>query len=95
MPRRFIDVGEWDPLHFIFDIGSQKNVILAKVIKRLKLPLVPHAKLYTINWLSHEWHINVNQQCHLSYGINPFKYEVLYDVSPLKVCDVILSKNYR
>jgi hypothetical protein len=30
----------------------------------------------------------------LSYDINPFKDEVLCDVSPLKVCNVILGQPY-
>jgi hypothetical protein len=30
----------------------------------------------------------------LSYGIKPFKNEVLCDVSPLEVCDVILGQPY-
>ena len=30
----------------------------------------------------------------MSYGIQPFKGEVLCDVSPLDVCDVILGQKY-
>jgi hypothetical protein len=33
-------------------------------------------------------------KCCLSYDINPFKDEVLCDVSPLEVCDVILGQPY-
>jgi hypothetical protein len=40
------------PLHFIVDSGSQKNLISAKVIKRLKLSTMPHPQPYTIGWLS-------------------------------------------
>jgi hypothetical protein len=35
--------------------------------------------------------LRVSQQCLLSYGIQPFKDEVLCDVSPLDVCDVLLD----
>jgi hypothetical protein len=38
--------------------------------------------------------LRVNQQCHLSYGIHPFKDEVLCDVSPLDVCDIFLGQPY-
>jgi len=31
-----------DPLHFIVDRGSQKNLILAEVIKHSDLPMTPH-----------------------------------------------------
>jgi hypothetical protein len=36
----------------------------------------------------------VSQQCRLSYGIQPFKDEVLCDVAPLDVCDVLLGQPY-
>jgi hypothetical protein len=37
---------------------------------------------------------SVNQQFFLSYDIKPFKYEVLCDVFPLEVCDVIFGQPY-
>ena len=36
------------PLHFIVDSGSQKNLILAEVVKQLALPTTPHPQPYTI-----------------------------------------------
>jgi hypothetical protein len=36
----------------------------------------------------------VSQQCRLAYDIKPFKDEVLCDVAPLEVCDVILGQPY-
>jgi hypothetical protein len=38
-------------LHFIVDSGSHKNLISAKVVKRLDLPTTPHPQPYTIGWL--------------------------------------------
>jgi hypothetical protein len=38
-------------LDFIVDSGSQKNLILVEVIKRLALPTTPHPEPYTIGWL--------------------------------------------
>jgi hypothetical protein len=40
------------PLHFIVDSGSHKNLISAKVFKRLALPTTLHPQPYTIEWLS-------------------------------------------
>jgi hypothetical protein len=68
------------PLHFIIDNGSQKNLILAEVIKRLALPTMPHPQLYTIGWLHQGSDLHVNQQCRLLYDIKPFKDKVLCDV---------------
>jgi hypothetical protein len=81
-------------LHFIIDSGSQKNLILVEVIKWLALLTTPHPQPYTIGWLHQGSNLHVSQQCRLSYDIKPFKDEVLCDVSPLEVCDVILGQPY-
>lgn len=39
------------PLQFIVDSESQKNLILAKVMKRLGLPTIAHPQPYNIGWL--------------------------------------------
>jgi hypothetical protein len=49
------------PLHFIFDSGSQKNLISSEFFKRLKLPTIPHPQPYTIRWLSQGRDIRVSQ----------------------------------
>jgi hypothetical protein len=82
------------PLHFIVDSGSQKNLISAEVVKQLGLSTTPHPQPYSIGWLRQGRDLRVNQQCRLSYGIQPFKDEVLCDVSPLDVCDVLLGQPY-
>jgi hypothetical protein len=81
-------------LHFIIDSSSQKNLISAKVIKQLSLLTTPHPQPYTIGWLCQGSDLRVSQQCRLSYGIKPFKDEVLCDVSPLEVCNVLLGQPY-
>jgi hypothetical protein len=82
------------PLHFIVDSGSQKNLISVEVIKQLEFPTTPHPQPYNIGWLNQGRDLHVSQQCHLPYGIKPFKDEVLCDVSPLEVCDVLLGQPY-
>jgi hypothetical protein len=82
------------PLHFIVDNGSQNNLISAKVIKQLGLSTTPHPQPYNIGWICQGRDLHVSQQCRLSYGIQPFKDEVLCDVSPLYVCDVLLGQPY-
>jgi hypothetical protein len=81
-------------LHFIVDSGSQKNLISVEVVKRLALLTMMHLHPYTIGWLHQGSDIHVSQQCCLSYDIKPFKDEVLCDVSPLEVCNVILGQPY-
>jgi hypothetical protein len=55
---------------------------------------MPHPQPYTIGWLHQGSDLRINQKCRLSYSIKLFKDEVLCDVSPLKVCDVILGQTY-
>jgi hypothetical protein len=82
------------PLHFIIDRGSYKNLILSEVFKQLALPKISHLQPFIIGWLRHGSDLHVNQQCRMSYGIKPFKDEVLCDVSPLEVCNIILVQPY-
>jgi hypothetical protein len=53
-----------------------------------------HPQTYTIGWIRQGSNLRVNQQCRLSYDIKPFKDEVLCDVAPLEVCDVLLGQPY-
>jgi hypothetical protein len=82
------------PLHFIVDSGIQKNLISAKVIKQLGFSTTPHPQPYNIGWLCQGRDLRVSQECRLSYSIHPFKDEVLCDVSPLDVYDVLLGQPY-
>jgi len=82
------------PLQFIVDSGSQKNLISAEVVKRLGLPTTPHPQPYSIGWLHEGRDLKVRQQCRLPYSIKPFTDEVLCDVTPLDVCDVLLGQPY-
>jgi hypothetical protein len=87
-------VGQGALIHFIVNNSSQKNLISTEVIKRLDLPMTPHPQPYTIGWLHQGRDLCVSQQCRLPYDIKPFKDEVLCDISPLEVCDVLLGKPY-
>jgi hypothetical protein len=82
------------PLHFIVDSGSQKNLTSAEVVKELGLSTTPHLQPYNIRWLRQGQDLCVSQQCQLSYDIQAFKDEVLCDVSPLDVFDVLLDQPY-
>jgi hypothetical protein len=82
------------PLHFIVDSGSQKNLISAEVVKQLGLSTTPHPQPYSIGWLRQGRDLRVSQQCRLSYAIQPLKDEVLCDVAPLDVFDVLLGQPY-
>jgi hypothetical protein len=80
--------------HFIVDSCIQKKLISKKVVKWLALSTMPYSQPYTIGWLHQARNICIIQQCLLSYDIKPFKDEVLCDVSPLEVCNVLLGQPY-
>jgi hypothetical protein len=82
------------PLHFIIDSGRQINLIPTEVVNWLALPTSPHLQSYTIEFLNQGSDLRVIQKCLLAYDIKSFKYEVLCDVSPIEVCDVILGQPY-
>jgi hypothetical protein len=82
------------PLHFIVDNGSQNKIILVEVFKELDFPTTPHPQPYNIGWLHQGQELRVSQQCRLSYDINPFKDEVLCDVSLVELCDILLVYPY-
>jgi hypothetical protein len=82
------------PLQFIVDSGSQKNLISIEVMKRLGLPTTAHPQPYTIGWLHQGRDLRVSRQCHLPYNIKPFTDEVLCDIAPLDVSDVLLGQPY-
>jgi hypothetical protein len=82
------------PLQFIVNSRSQKNLISVKVMKRLGLPTTAHPQPYTIGWLHQGRDLHVSQQCRLPYSIKPFTDEVLCDISPLDVSDVLLGQPY-
>jgi hypothetical protein len=82
------------PLHFIVDSGFQKNIILAEVFKNFYFGTTPHPQPYNNWWLHQGKDLCVSQQCLMSDNINPFKDEVLCDVSPLEVCFFQLVQTY-
>jgi hypothetical protein len=82
------------PLHFIVDSGSQKNLISVEVVKWLNLPTLLHLQPYNIGCLTPRRDIRISQQCRLPYDIKPFKDEVMCDVAPLEVSDVLLGQPY-
>ena len=86
------------PLQFIFDSGSQKNLISAEVMKQLGLLTTTHPHPYTIGWLHQGRDLCVSHQCRLPYNIKPFTNEVICDMYGYRPCVVIITlgnKLYR
>lgn len=82
------------PLHFIVDSGSQKNLISRETVKGLNLKVIRNPQPYSMGWVNEGQYIQINQQCRFPYSIKPFKDEVICDVAPLDVCDILLGQPY-
>ena len=81
-------------VQLIVENWSQKNLISVDAMKRLGLLTTAHPHPYTIGWLHQGRDLRVSQQCRLPYRIKPFTDEVLCDVAPTDVFDVLLGQPY-
>ena len=95
--ERLIHTHIWvqnNPLHLIVDNGSHKNFVSEDLLKKLGLVTTPHPQPYNISWMRDGHELRITQKCRLTYFINPFEDEVLYDVAPLSIVDALFGKPY-
>lgn len=90
MPLPLINVGEG--FSIAVHCRQHKNLISVELVKRLGQKTTTHKQLHNIGWLQQGRDLCVNQHCQLPYNIKPFTDEVLCDISPLEVSDVLLGK---
>jgi len=75
--------------------GSCKNVASTRVVEKLGLPTISHAKPYKLQWLSKEGEIMVNKQVIITFAIGKYKDEVLYDVMPMEATHILLGRPWK
>jgi len=68
----------------IVDGGSCANVASTRVVDKLGMPIISHAKPYKLQWISKEGEIMVNKQLLITFAIGKYKDEVLCDVVPME-----------
>jgi len=74
----------------IIDSGSCVNVASTRVVDKLGLKTIPHAKPYKLSWLSEDGEIKVDKQVLINFSIENYKDEVLYDLVPMKATHILL-----
>jgi len=79
----------------IVDGGSCTNVASTKVVKKLGLPTIFHAKPYKFQWLSKEGEILVNKQVLIAFSIGKYKDELLCDVVLMEVTHILLGRQWQ
>jgi hypothetical protein len=79
----------------LIDSGSQSNLILEELVKKLGLKTLIHHKPYKLKWINNNHQMHITQQCTLKFSISS-KYvdEVTCDVVPLSECGMVLGSPY-
>jgi len=79
----------------IVDGGSCANVASTRVVDKLGLSTISHAKPYKLQWLSEEGEIIVNKQVLIAFSIGKYKDEVLCDVVPREATHILLGRPWK
>jgi len=79
----------------IVDGGSCKNVASTRVVVKLGLSTISHAKPYKLQWLSKEREILVNKQVFIAFSIGKYKDEVLCDFVPIEATHILLGRPWQ
>ena len=77
------------------DGGSTTNVASTRLVEKLSLETIPHAKPYKLAWISKEGEIDVNKQVLINFSIGSYKDEVLCDVVPMEVIHILLGRPWQ
>jgi len=77
----------------IVDEGSCTNVTSTRVLDKLGLPTISHAKPYKLQWLSEEGEIIVNKQVLIAFSIGKYKDEVFCDVVLMEATHILLGSH--
>jgi len=79
----------------LFDTGSQANLIVESLVKKLNLETKPHLKPYLLGWIHDKAKLNVTKQCKVKFVIaSKLVDEVELDVIPLDICGMVLGCPY-
>jgi hypothetical protein len=79
----------------LFDLGSQVNLILEVIVKKLGLETILHPKPYPLCWVCDDEKLQVTRQCRLKFVIaSKLVDEVELDVVLLDICGIILGIPY-
>ena len=82
-------------INTLSDSGSQVNLISEAIVKILGLNTKPRPKTYHLGWVQKDTQLQVSKHCKLKFAISSkFIDEVLLDVVPLDICQIVLGSPY-
>ena len=68
---------------------------ITKVMDKLGLKTIPHAKPYKLSWLSEKGDIKVDKQVIINFSIRNYKDEVLCDLVSMEVTHILLGRSWQ
>jgi hypothetical protein len=79
----------------LIDTGSQSNLILEELVKKLGLKSQTHHKPYTLKWINNHHQMHITKQCTIKFAIlSKYVDEVTCDVVSLRECGMVLGSPY-
>ena len=86
---------EGSPCSLVIDSGTCIDVVSSFLVKRLQLTTRPHPKLYKLQWLTNKGELKVNSHVIISFTLGRYKDEVICDVVPMHVGDILLGRPWQ
>ena len=74
------------------DGGSLVNQVLEKIVTKLNLKRKKHPHLYCISWVQDDQKVMVNEQYLVKFNTKRHQDEVVYDIIPLDIYHMFLSR---
>ncbi|KAF7841761.1 Aspartic peptidase domain containing protein [Senna tora] len=82
-------------LWLIIDGGSVTNVARTKMVEKLNLPTVRHHRPYKLQWSNECGEITIDKQVLVSFSIGRYHDEILCDVVPMHVGNILLGRPWE
>jgi hypothetical protein len=76
----------------IIDSGSTDNLLSMEMVEKLELETKAHLEPCKVSWLQKGHQVMVTKQCLVEFNIGGYRDEIVCDVIPMDVCDILLRK---
>ncbi|KAA0051372.1 uncharacterized protein E5676_scaffold419G00160 [Cucumis melo var. makuwa] len=83
------------PCSLLIDNGSCTNNVSTFLIKQLQIPTQHHPNPYKLQWFNDSGKMKVVSQALISFTLEKYNDEVLYDVLPMHVGDILLGESWQ
>ena len=82
-------------VHVVSNFGSQDNVIVVDMVRKIGLEVHDHPSPYPLGWVNKDADIKVTKYCKIKFVVSAdFIDELELDVVPLNACGVVFGIHY-